>query len=375
MPHDRSDSSAKPFAEDSISNLYGMILDNIDRAVIAFDSDGRITLFNPAAEALMECSSRQIVGKSYQDLFKSQETLLYLVKVALKEGRSITDDEGLFLHRSNASPLPVNAYTAPIFAQGGNQNGAVMIIRDLSRIKDLEGTLRRADRLSMLGTLAAGLAHEIKNPLGGIKGAAQLLSMELSKDSPLQDYTQIMIKEAERINFIIEELMDLGSPREPEVGDVDLTRVLNDIVLLQREAARSRNIQFKLKLDPSIPPVQGDEGLFTRLFLNLIKNARESISREGKVVIETRIASNYHMTGPGRRSSPMVDIIISDTGCGIDQQEMDRIFTPYFTTKNKGSGLGLAISQKIIEDHNGLLKIESTPNQGTTVTISLPLRR
>ena len=375
MPHDRSDSSAKTFAGDSISNLYGMILDNIDRAVIAFDSDGRITLFNPAAEALMECSSRQIVGKSYQDLFRDQETLLYLVKVALEEGRSITDDEGLYLHRSNASPLPVNAYTAPIFAQGGNQNGAVMIIRDLSRIKDLEGTLRRADRLSMLGTLAAGLAHEIKNPLGGIKGAAQLLSMELSKDSPLQDYTQIMIKEAERINFIIEELMDLGSPREPEISDVDLTRVMNDIVLLQREAARSRNILFKLKLDPSIPPVQGDEGLLTRLFLNLIKNARESISREGEVVIETRIASNYHMTGPGRRSSPMVDIIISDTGCGIDQQEMDRIFTPYFTTKSKGSGLGLAISQKIIEDHNGLLKIESTPNQGTTVTISLPLRR
>jgi len=375
MPHDRTDSTAKTFTGDSISNLYGMILDNIDRAVIAFDSDGKITLFNPAAEALMECSSRQIVGKSYQDLFKNQETLLYLVKVALKEGRSITDDEGLFLHRSNASPLPVNAYTAPIFAQGGNQNGAVMIIRDLSRIKELEGTLRRADRLSMLGTLAAGLAHEIKNPLGGINGAAQLLSMELSKGSPLQDYTQIMIKEVERINFIIEELMDLGSPREPEVGDVDLARVFNDIVLLQREAARSRNIQFKLKLDPSIPPVQGDEGLLTRLFLNLIKNARESISRQGEVVIETRIASNYHMTGPGRRSSPMVDIIISDTGCGIDQQEMDRIFTPYFTTKSKGSGLGLAISQKIIEDHNGLLKIESTPHQGTTVTISLPLRR
>ncbi len=375
MPHDRYDASAKTFAGDSISNLYGMILDNIDRAVIAFDSDGRITLFNPAAEALMECSSRQVVGKSYQDLFRDQETLLYLVKVALEEGRSITDDEGLYLHRSNASPLPVNAYTAPIFAQGGNQNGAVMIIRDLSRIKDLEGTLRRADRLSMLGTLAAGLAHEIKNPLGGIKGAAQLLSMELSKDSPLQDYTQIMIKEAERINFIIEELMDLGNPREPEISDVDLTRVMNDIVLLQREAARSRNILFKLKLDPSIPPVQGDEGLLTRLFLNLIKNAGESIPREGTVVIETRIASNYHMTGPGRRSSPMVDIIISDTGCGIDQQEMDRIFTPYFTTKSKGSGLGLAISQKIIEDHNGLLKIESTPNQGTTVTISLPLRR
>jgi two-component system nitrogen regulation sensor histidine kinase GlnL len=199
--------------------------------------------------------------------------------------------------------------------------------------------------------------------------------MELSTESPLHDYTRIMIKEAERINVIIEELMDLSSLREPEIGDVDLTRVMNDIVLLQREAARRQNIHFKLKLDPSIPPVQGDEGLLTRLFLNLIKNAREAITHEGDVVIETRIASNYHLTGPGRRSSPMVDIIITDTGCGIDMQEMDRIFTPYFTTKNKGSGLGLAISQKIIEDHNGLLKIESTPEKGTTVTISLPLRR
>ncbi len=130
-----------------------------------------------------------------------------------------------------------------------------------------------------------------------------------------------------------------------------------------------------MKLDPSIPPVQGDEGLLTRLFLNLIKNAREAITHEGEVVIETKIVASYHMTGPNRRSSPMVGISISDTGCGIEKDQLDRIFTPYFTTKSKGSGLGLAISQKIIEDHNGLLKIDSTPGEGTTFTISLPLRR
>ncbi len=357
------------------STLYGMILENIDRAVIAFDQEGWITLFNPAAEALMQRSSRQMIGQHYQERFKDQETLLYLVKVALEEGRSITDDEGLYLYLTNTAPLPVNAYAAPIYANQGNQDGAVMIIRDLSRIKELEGTLRRADRLSMLGTLAGGLAHEIKNPLGGIKGAAQLLSMELAKESSLQDYTQIMIKEVERINFIIEELMDLGNPRPLVIGEVDLTKILNDIVLLQREAARGQNIKFALKLDPSIPPIQGDESLLTRLFLNLIKNAREAISREGGVLVGTRIASSYHMTGPGRRSSPMVDISIKDTGCGIAMEEMDRIFTPYFTTKNKGSGLGLAISQKIIEDHHGLLKIESAPGEGTTMTVSLPLHR
>ncbi len=363
------------------SALYGMILENIDRAVVAFDQKGRITLFNPAAEALMERSSRQIIGKHYQELFKNQKTLLYLVKIALEDGRSITDDEGLYLQRSDAAPLPVNAYASPIFANVGNQDGAVIIIRDLSQIKELEGTLRRADRLSILGTLAAGLAHEIKNPLGGIKGAAQLLSMELGEESALQDYTQIMVKEVERINFIIEELMDLGNPRPPELGDVDLSQLLGDIILLQREAVRNQDIKFILKLDPSIPPIQGDEDLLTRLFLNLIKNAGEAInntdnhtgSHTGEVLVETRIATNYHITNPGGRPSPMIDIKISDTGCGIAPDEMDRIFTPYFTTKSKGSGLGLAISQKIIEDHHGLLKIESSPKKGTSIIVSLPL--
>jgi len=355
--------------------LYGMILENIDRAVIAFNQEGQVMLFNPAAEALMEHSSRQMIGRSYLDIFKSQETLLYLAKVALEEGRSITDDEGLFLHRDNATSIPVNAYAAPIYSKRGNRDGVVMIIRDLSRIKELEGTLKRADRLSILGTLAAGLAHEIKNPLGGIKGAAQLLSMELSDDNSLQDYTRIMIKEVDRINFIIEELMSLGDPKPPQVNDVDLGRTLDDIILLQREAARGKNTRFSLRLDPSIPPIQGDENLLTRLFLNLIKNARESITHDGEVVIETRVSANYHKTSPGKRSSPMVDIIITDSGCGIVKDELERIFTPYFTTKAKGSGLGLAISQKIIEDHNGLLKIESTPGEGTTVTVSLPLRR
>ncbi len=376
MPPEKFTTSKPEAASSAIDlTLYGMILENIDRAVIAFDQQGRITLFNPASEALMERSSRQTIGQHYQELFKGQKTLLYLVKVALVDGRSITDDEGLYLHRQNAAPLPVNAYAAPIYAKQGNQDGAVMIIRDLSRIKELEGTLRRADRLSMLGTLAAGLAHEIKNPLGGIKGAAQLLAMELAEESSLLEYTQIMIKEVERINFIIEELMDLGNPRAPEIGDVDLTRVLNDIVLLQREAARGQDIRFILKLDPSIPPIKGDENFLTRLFLNLIKNAREAITQKGDVLIETRISSNYHISSPGRRSSQMVDITIRDTGCGIAEKEMDRIFTPYFTSKSKGSGLGLAISQKIIEDHHGLLKIESSPGEGTTIFVSLPLHR
>lgn len=355
--------------------LYVLVLDNIDRAVIALASDGKVTLFNPAAESYLGKASRHALGRHYEELFSGQETFLYLIHAALHDGRSITDDESILLQRPKSHPLPVSVYAAPIFSAEGKQDGAVLIIRDLTRMRELEETLRRADRLSMLATLAAGLAHEIKNPLGGIKGAAQLLAMELQDGSPLRDYTRVMVKETERINGIIEELMDLGKPRPAMMGKVNLSRVLDDIVLLQKEAARGQHIEFTLILDPSIPPVEGDENLLTRLFLNLVKNARESISRDGRVDIEIRISSEYHMTTSGSRPSPLVAVKVCDTGCGIPAEEIERIFTPYYTTKQRGSGLGLAICQKIVEDHRGFLKIASTPGEGTEITVSLPLRQ
>lgn len=355
-------------------NLYVMVLENIDRGIIAVDRSGLISLVNPAGEAFLGISLRHCLGKSIGEIFSGQHTLLYLIGVALNEGRTISDDEGILLARPRQKPLPVSIYAAPIYSNHGSQAGAVVIIRDLSRVQELERSLRHADRLSMLGTLAAGLAHEIKNPLGGVKGAAQLLAKELPADSDLQEYTQVMVREVERINGIIEELMDLGNPRPTEMGVVNLSKVLGDIILLQQETARGRNIAFSLLVDPSIPPILGDESLLTRLFLNLVKNACEALGEKGRITLESKVSSDFHLNSPGGRPSPMVVVKVSDNGKGIPVEQMDRIFTPYFTTKVKGSGLGLAICQKIVEDHRGLLKISSTPGEGTEVTVSLPLR-
>jgi two-component system nitrogen regulation sensor histidine kinase GlnL len=361
-------------AANSDPALTALVLDNIDRGVIALAADGRVALFNPAAEDYFDLAARHAVGHHYEKLFTGQSALLYLVHTALHEGRSITDAESITLQRPKAAPLPVSVYAAPIFTRQGARDGAVLIIRDLSRVRELEETLRRADRQAMLATLAAGLAHEIKNPLGGIKGAAQLLALELPQESPLREYTRVMIKETERVNGIIEELMDLGKPRPTTMGEVDLVRILGDILLLQKEARGEQQIDFSLLIDPSIPPVQGDEQLLTRLFLNLVKNAREAIEGSGRVEVEAKISADYHMTAPGSRPSPLVVVKVRDTGCGISADELERIFTPYYTTKIKGSGLGLAICQKIAEDHRGFLKITSTPGQGTEVTVWLPMR-
>ncbi len=354
---------------------YAMILENIEDAVIALDQKGDISLFNPAAQHYTGISDKQCLNQAFFTRFKHQAVLCYLARTALDEGRSISDHEAVVLRMPGTKPRPVSVTVSPIFTNDGNQQGAVLILRDLTQVRTLEEMVRRADRLSMVGTMAAGLAHEIKNPLGGIKGAAQLLQMELDRDSELQEYTQLIIRETERVNRIIEELLDLSRPRQAQSGKVNISQVLDEIVMLQKSAVADRDIDFKLQLDPSIHDISGDRDLLVRLLLNLIKNAGEASPDGGEITIESRIDSEYHMSMPGTRPTPMVLIIIKDNGAGIPQQQLEQIFTPFFTTKDGGSGLGLPICQKIITDHGGFMQIGNRPEGGTVVKVSLPLLR
>ncbi len=355
------------------SREYAMILENIEDAVIALDQQGVITLFNPAAQNYIGLSEKQCLGKLFFERFAHQKILCRLARTTLEGGRSISDHEAVVLRMPGAKPRPVSTTVSPIYASDGVQQGAVMILRDQTQVRTLEETLKRADRLSMVGTMAAGLAHEIKNPLGGIKGAAQLLQMELDEDDELQEYTELMIREVERVNRIIEELLDLSRPRKATMGQVNISQILDEIVMLQQQALAERQIDFKLKLDPSIPAISGDRDLLVRLFLNLIKNAGEASPDGERITIESRIDSEYHMSFPGAKPTPMVLITIKDNGPGIPQPKLDQIFTPFYTTKEGGSGLGLPICQKIITDHGGFMQFINRPEGGTSVKVSLPL--
>jgi len=355
--------------------LYIRVLENLDRAVIAIDAQGVIQLFNPAAELNTGYSERQILGRRYDDIFTFDNEFTYLIQAALENGRSISTQEHVMLRRPIGKPLPVTISVAPIFVEQGKIDGAVLIIRDMSPVVKLEEAVRRADRMTMLGTMSAGLAHEIRNPLGGIKGAAQLMAMELPEDSPLNEYIEVMIREVDRVDGIIEELMNLSRPRSAENSAVNLSKVLNDIVLLQKEAHRDKNIQFILNLDPSIPELIGDERLLTRLFLNLIKNAAEAIEDTGAVTISTRMTSEYQTRSEADRPASLIHIEIKDNGTGIPPETMKRLFTPFFTTRKSGNGLGLVMCQKIITEHDGFIKVDSDPAGGTSFSVYLPLRR
>lgn len=352
---------------------HAMILENIDDAIIAVDQQGDIILFNSAAQHYTGLSENQTLGRSFFECFQWQETLCHLARTTLSEGRSISSHETVTLRTSGSQQRQVSVTVSPILSSTDPQQGAVIVLHDLTRVHSLEGAVRHADRLAMIETMAAGLAHEIKNPLGGIKGSAQLLQLELEGNSDLQEYTRLIVRETERVNRIIEELLSLSRPRKSKIESVHIGQLLDEIVKLQKLTAIDHNIRFIWQLDPSIPNIPGDHDLLMSLFLNLIKNACEATPDNSEILIESRIDAEYHLSLPGTRPTPIVQISISDQGPGISAAELEKAFTPFYTTKTDGNGLGLPICQKIVTDHKGLLQFIDRPEGGTQVKVSLPL--
>ncbi|PLY01783.1 MAG: PAS domain-containing sensor histidine kinase [Desulfuromonas sp.] len=351
------------------------LLENLEDGLLAFDLDGRVRFLNPSAQEMLGLSKRQAIGHAAKDIFPGQSNLLHLIAEVRQHGRHIASHENFEIPQEYSSPLKVGASVSPLMTASGETEGSILVLRDQSRIAELEEAMKRADRLAMLGTLAAGLAHEIKNPLGGIKGAAQLMRHELDLNSPLQEYTDVMVREVERIKVIIEQLLNLGDPQQARITNVNLGRLLDDILLLQKEAHREREVNFKLKLDPSIPPIPGDVNLLTQLFLNLIKNAAEAVDTGGNVEVTSRVTSRYQLNPGDEKPVPLIVVEVTDDGRGISQEQIDQIFTPFYTTKTAGSGLGLATCQKIVEEHLGFIQVRSKNDEGTTFAVHLPLRR
>jgi two-component system nitrogen regulation sensor histidine kinase GlnL len=357
---------------EQLRDYYANVIDSVGDGVIVLDRQGIVTLMNPAAEELIGGSRRQVLGVPFARYFNSEPILVEMVAKTSATGMAISDHENVVLH-TLGQVVPVSASTTPLLTDAGERIGTILILRDLTNIRDLEKAVRHADRLSMLGTLAAGLAHEIKNPLGGIKGAAQLMALELPPDSDLHENLRVVIKEAGRVNRIVEDLLQLAAPKELKLSPVNLHKVLGDILLLQRRTVADREISFQQHFDPSIPPLLADEELLTQVFLNLIKNAIEAVGEEGQITVVSRVVSDYSLTQKGEKRSRMLAVDVIDDGPGMTAEQQEQLFTPFFTTKVKGTGLGLPICQKIVSEHRGMMMVQSEKGKGTTFTVLLPL--
>src|SRR6185503_19385008 len=227
------------------------------------------------------------------------------------------------------------------------------------------------------GRMAVGLAHEIRNPLGAIRGAVQLLGRELGPESSLQEYTRVLLSEVDRVNRIIEMLLDLAKPAPIRPVPLNLHQLLERIALLNEETARERRVTIVRRYDPSLPPIFGDEDRLVQVFHNLVRNAIEAMADGGLLTLATRVSLNQLFgkvdLGAGQRT--MVEAQVMDEGAGIPAAQRARIFDPFFTTKERGLGLGLAICHQVLDQHHGAIQVDSVEGRGTTVTCFLPIAR
>jgi two-component system nitrogen regulation sensor histidine kinase GlnL len=272
--------------------------------------------------------------------------------------------------RWDGEPLPTSLTISAILDKVGETLGVVLVVRDLRRIKALQESQRPAERLTAFGVLAAAMAHEIKNPLLGIRGAAQLLREELTT-ADAREYTDIIIREADRLNELMEEMLDFARPHTLTWTLVNLHQLLDGVLALERPSCTVHGIQIRQHYDPSLPDIWADRNHLTQVFLNLIRNAWEAMPHGGTLTLTTRRSSEPIRLGPG--GGPMLVVELADEGVGIPREVQQKLFTPFFTTKAKGSGLGLAISHRIIEEHGGRFVIKSVPGQGTSVRVYLPV--
>ena len=346
---------------------HKLLLDNLTTAVIQLNSELALTYLNPAAEMLFACGANRAIGHPLSSLFTEHDDTDNAWRQAAKEGHPFTKRE-TSLTLPNGQHMIVDYTVNPILTPGGYTLVVELQARDrLLRISKEEELVAQQETLR---TLVRGMAHEIKNPLGGIRGAAQLLERALPEES-LKDYTEVIISEADRLRNLVDRM--LGPRKVPNFSAVNIHKVLEHVFALI-SAEQGSKIKLIRDYDPSLPDMNGDQEQLIQAILNIVRNAmqalREAKTEDGQITFRTRAKRQFTLGSERHRLLCQVDII--DNGPGIPKELMETIFYPLVTGRASGTGLGLSIAQTIMHQHNGLIECKSEPGN-TVFRLMIPL--
>lgn len=367
-----------PTSRPQIQDITAGIVDGIVDGVVVTDAEGRILVWNRAAEEITGTAAADAVGKPAGALFTDNPAVVSQIEKTVSSGRSYSDYEAEFVVK-NGPALPVGLVTSALLDTEGDPVGVILTIRDQSSVRELKDRMRRSDRLAAIGMIAAGIAHEIKNPLVGVRGAAQLLKSELRPGAKpgdsrsMVEYLDVILKEADRLNGVLEGILDFTRVKPREMRGHNIHSILDRVLLLNEESARQNGIVLLRLYDPSLPEVIGDADQLIQVLLNIIRNAIEVMPKGGKLTVVTRMSDQFTSVQADGKKHRLMVVKVGDTGPGIKPEHLQDIFAPFFTTKDKGVGLGLALSYQIVQEHLGTIRVESQEGEGTTFSVYLPL--
>jgi len=333
------------------------VVNHLPVGLIATNRSGRITFFNAAAERITGLNKAHAKNKEPDAILP---TGLCGLQEPLNRGKSIIEQE-MECTFTGGRTVPISVSAARIINEIGDFVGQVLILKDLGEVRRLQDEVRRHEKLAALGELAAGVAHEIRNPLSSIKGLASFFADQFEYGSDSQEAAVVMVQEVDRLNRVITELLNFARPSDLKRKSTDLASLVSRSLQLIQQDAANQNIIINLQPEDDICPVWIDPDRMSQCLLNLYLNAIQAMENSGTLTVRISVDDNQY-----------VHITVSDTGQGIHPEKVDKIFNPYFTTKKTGTGLGLAIVYKIVEAHQGQMKVKSTSGQGTSFTVIIP---
>ena len=339
-----------------------IVLDSMNDAVVVSDNDHDLVMVNKAAERLLPLKPGDLVEHKMWEIIRDEEISAF-VEEALQAEDSVWDVEFTLEHSGGERTLLLSLFP---LVRSGHVTGNILRVEDVTERKSREARLRRAESLASLTTLAAGVAHEIKNPLGSIGIHIQLIQKELAaladdEKERIQGYIDVVNEEVNRLNKIVVDFLFAVRPMNVELEDEDMNTVLGDLLEFVRYELEESDIELEADLQQDLPKVQLDDKYFKQALMNIVKNALAAMPSGGTLRVKTRCRGDS------------VELIVEDTGEGMSEDVREKIFEPYFTTRDFGSGIGLTLVYKVVKEHMGEISVRSEEGEGTRFILTFPV--
>lgn len=343
------------------------VIESLASGLISVDAEGRVVTLNSAARRLLGTADADVAGRKLDELLRLDPDLEAAgVGAVVRGARAVLETEAKV--QGDGGVIPVAVSASSLSDEDGKRAGAVLLLQDLREIEALKEAVERERHLASLGRLAAGVAHEVRNPLSSLKGFAQFLRSKFRPGSQEERYADIMIEEVERLDRVVEELLDFAKPVRPERRPVPANSLVDEALSLLSEDALFRSVEIVKKLGRDLPDVLVDPAQMRQALLNVLLNAMEAMEHGGRLTVETALSK-------AEGAEPFVSIGVTDTGAGMGEEELARLFEPFYTTKSGGTGLGLTIVTRLLEQNGGHVTVSSVKGEGSTFSMRLPLAR
>jgi two-component system sensor histidine kinase HydH len=336
------------------------VISSMANGMLSIDLAGQIISYNNLALNLLNINAAEVKRIDLKSIIDFRSSG---IEKLLAGGAPVVEKE-IAYHR-DGDTVPLTLSISPILDDTGRCTGAVIILRDLTEIKQLQKKVRRSQRLAAIGELAAGIAHEVRNPLSSIRGFAQFLAHVLKDQPEEREYAEIMVKEVDRINNVVTNLLSFARPATPVLAPTDIAKLISHTVRLVEKDARVRGVAIRVSVSAGLESVNVDDSQITQVMLNLILNALQAAESAGTIQVTARMEGSSSLL-----------LAVEDDGAGIAPDQTEKIFNPFYTTREKGTGLGLAIVHMIVESHHGEIRVVSPvpdTGKGTRITIILPI--